>query len=86
MSMKRQPTPASVRILGVRVDDVTLPEAGRVVKFSRSVQLSTDKPMRVELVMVRDRDQSSWLALPLCLLAAVMTVFKRGKPVASSIP
>jgi hypothetical protein len=66
--------------------DVTLPEAGRVVKFSRSVQLSTDKPMRLELVMVRDRDQSSWLALPLCLLAAVMTVFKRGKPVASSIP
>ena len=51
--------------------DVTLPERGTVLTFGRSVQVDGKHPMSITLSLKRNAAGFSWLALLLCLLAAV---------------
>ncbi len=54
--------------------DVTLPERGRVVTFTRSVQVesSSEEPMSLELDLRKTSRTHAWLAIPLCLLLGAM--------------
>ncbi len=60
--------------------DITLPERGRVVTFTRSVQMETDSdnPMEITLDIKQSSHSSAWLAIPLCLLLGAMGA-RRGK-------
>lgn len=54
--------------------DITLPERGNVVSFTRSVQVSDDdqKPMSITLDIRETSRSSAWLAVPLCLLLGAL--------------
>jgi hypothetical protein len=58
--------------------DLTLPERGTVLSFSRSVQVSDDgRPMAIDLKIKRANSGFAWLAIPLCALAAALGVMRR---------
>ncbi len=54
--------------------DITLPERGSMVTFTRSVQVggSTGEPMSITLGIRETSRTSVWLAIPLCLLLGAM--------------
>ena len=54
--------------------DITLPERGKVVTFTRSVQVESksDQPMEITLDIKKSNHSPSWLAIPLCLLLGAM--------------
>ena len=59
--------------------DITLPERGKVVTFTRSVQVKTDSdhPMEITLDIKQSSHSSAWLAIPLCLLMGAMGARRR---------
>jgi len=59
--------------------DITLPERGKVVTFTRSVQVKTDSdhPMAITLDIKQSSHSSAWLAIPLCLLMGAMGARRR---------
>jgi hypothetical protein len=62
--------------------DITLPERGKVVTFTRSVQVGGSKqPMEVDITLKKTNRASAWLAIPLCLLLG--TIAARRKPSAT---
>ena len=49
--------------------DITLPERGKVVTFTRSVQVGgSAQPMEIDITLKKTNRASAWLAIPLCLL------------------
>jgi hypothetical protein len=54
--------------------DVTLPERGTLLSFTRSVQVDGDRPMGIEVHLRRDSPRVAWLAIPLCMVVAAMGV------------
>ncbi|MCX6866984.1 MAG: hypothetical protein NTV46_12350 [Verrucomicrobia bacterium] len=66
-----EPAPAAL--------EVTLPERGTVLSFSRSVQVDGDHPMAIELKLKRSNRGFAWLAILLCLLTGAMAVTRRVK-------
>ncbi len=60
--------------------DITLPERGKVVTFTRSVQVDSeaDQPMQITLGIRKTSRTSAWLAIPLCLLLGALGA-KRGE-------
>ncbi len=54
--------------------DVTLPERGRMFTFTRSVQVDGNRPMTLSLDLKNSSQKTSWFAIPLCLIAAAMSV------------
>ena len=59
--------------------EVTLPERGTVLRFSRSVQVDGDHPMAIKLKLKRSSSGFAGLAILLCLLTGAMAVTRRGK-------
>jgi hypothetical protein len=68
-----EPAPAAL--------EVTLPERGTVLSFSRSVQVDGDRriPMAIELKFKRAHSGFAWLAVPLCLLVGALGALQRVK-------
>lgn len=66
-----EPAPAAL--------DVTLPERGTVLSFSRSVQVDGDRPMAIDLKLKRANGGFAWLAILLCLLVGAMGAMKIRK-------
>ncbi len=65
-----EPAPAAL--------DVTLPERGTVLSFTRSVQMGGERPMGIDLKLKRAGGGFAWLAVGLCLLAGAMGAMKFG--------
>ncbi len=61
-----EPAPAAL--------DLTLPERGTVLSFGRSVQMDSDAPMTLEIVLEPTDGGFSWLPFLLCLLAGALAV------------
>ncbi len=63
--------------------DITLPERGKVVTFTRSVQVESDSehPMEITLDIKQSGHSSAWLAIPLCLLLGAMGARRGGSPI-----
>ena len=59
-----EPAPATL--------DVTLPESGTVLSFTRSVQVDGQRPMAIELKLRQTHGKFAWIAVLLCLLAGAM--------------
>jgi hypothetical protein len=59
-----EPAPAAL--------EVTLPERGTVLSFTRSVQVDGQRPMAIELKLKRSNSRFAWLAVWLCLLTGAM--------------
>jgi hypothetical protein len=57
--------------------EVTLPERGTVLNFSRSVQADGGRPMAIDLKLKRAHSGFAWLAVLLCLLSGAMAVTRR---------
>lgn len=57
--------------------DVTLPERGTVLHFSRSVQTDGARPMTLDLRLKRSDRGFAWLAIPLCIVIGAMGVAVR---------
>ncbi|MEN9974523.1 MAG: hypothetical protein RLZZ282_529, partial [Verrucomicrobiota bacterium] len=66
-----EPAPAAL--------DVTLPERGTVLSFSRSVQVDGERPMAIDLKLKRSHRGFAWLAVILCLLVGALSVMRRAK-------
>jgi hypothetical protein len=66
-----EPAPAAL--------DVTLPERGTVLSFSRSVQVDGDRPMTIELKLKRAGSGFAWIAVLLCMLVGAMGAVKWRK-------
>lgn len=66
-----EPAPAAL--------DITLPERGTVLSFSRSVQVDGDRPMAIELKLKPLPGGSAWLAMLLCLLAGALGAMPRAR-------
>jgi hypothetical protein len=66
-----EPAPAAL--------EVTLPERGTVLSFSRSVQVDGDRtiPMAIELKLKRAHSGFAWLAVLLCLIVGALGAMKR---------
>lgn len=64
-----EPAPAAL--------DVTLPERGTVLGFSRSVQVDGKKPMSIDLEFKRSGIHFAWLPMLLCILAGAMGAARR---------
>ncbi len=64
-----EPAPAAL--------EVTLPERGTVLSFSRSVQADGTRPMAIELNFKRSSSGFAWMTLLLCALTGVMAAGKR---------
>ncbi len=60
--------------------DITLPERGSMVTFTRSVQVGSDseEPMSITLGIRKTNRTSAWLAIPLCLLLGAMGVRRKA--------
>jgi hypothetical protein len=60
--------------------DITLPERGNVISFTRSVQVdgNSGEPMSITLGIRETSRTSVWLAVPLCLLLGVMGVKRKS--------
>lgn len=60
--------------------DITLPERGNVISFTRSVQVDGNggEPMAITLDIRKTSRASVWLAVPLCLLLGVMGVKRKS--------
>lgn len=54
--------------------EVTLPERGTMLEFSRSVQVDGEKPMSIELYLQPERASFSWVGLLVCLVTGIMAV------------
>ena len=63
--------------------DITLPERGKVVTFTRSVQVESDSdhPMEITLNIKQSSHSSAWLAIPLCLLLGAMGARRGGSKI-----
>ena len=59
--------------------DITLPERGKVLTFTRSVQVENQsaQPMQISLDLEKTNRTKAWLAIPLCLL--IGTIAARRK-------
>jgi hypothetical protein len=58
--------------------DLTLPERGTVLSFTRSVQVAgSGRPMGIDLELKRASGGFAWLAIPLCALAGALGVMRR---------
>ena len=57
--------------------DVTLPERGRVVRFSRTVQVAGEQALELELDLARERRARPAIGLILAALAAVPALFRK---------
>jgi hypothetical protein len=68
--------------------DITLPERGKVVTFTRSVQVGgSEQPMEIDITLKKTNRASAWLAIPLCLLlGAIAARRKEGLPPAARQP
>ena len=68
--------------------DITLPERGKVVTFTRSVQVGgSGEPMEIEIALSKTSRASAWFAIPLCLLlGAFAAPRKEGLPSAARQP
>ena len=62
--------------------DISLPERGKVVTFTRSVQVKTnsDHPMEITIDLEKTSHSSAWLAIPLCLIMGAMGAKRRTRP------
>lgn len=60
--------------------DITLPERGNVLTFTRSVQVDGNggEPMAITLGIRKTSRTSAWLAVPLCLLLGAMGVRRKA--------
>ncbi len=60
--------------------DITLPERGKVITFTRSVQVGSNagEPMSITLGIRETSRTSVWLAIPLCLLLGAMGVRRKA--------
>ena len=59
-----EPAPATL--------DVTLPERGTVLTFTRSVQVDGQRPMAIELKLKRSQSNFAWITVFICLLTGAM--------------
>ena len=68
--------------------DVTLPERGKVVTFTRSVQVESksDQPMEITLDIRKTSSSFAWLSIPLCLLLGVMAAKRKEGPHSAAQP
>ncbi|MFK7850675.1 MAG: hypothetical protein AB8D78_06815 [Akkermansiaceae bacterium] len=62
--------------------DITLPERGKVITFTRSVQVESqaDTPMEINLDIQKTSRASALLAIPLCLLLGGLAAGRFKKP------
>jgi hypothetical protein len=62
--------------------DITLPERGQVVTFTRSVQVGgSEEAMEIDITLKKTNRTSAWLAVPLCLLLGTIAARrKEGLP------
>lgn len=68
-----EPAPAAL--------DITLPERGTMLTFSRSMQVDGDRPMVISLDLKPDSGGFSWAGILVCLVLGAMTVqFCSRKP------
>ena len=60
--------------------DIILPERGKVLTFTRSVQVESQstQPMEITLDIKQSSHSSAWLAIPLCLLLGAMGARRGG--------
>jgi hypothetical protein len=60
--------------------DITLPERGNVISFTRSVQVDGNggEPMSITLGIRENSSNSAWLAIPLCLLLGAIGVRRKA--------
>lgn len=60
--------------------DITLPERGNIISFTRSVQVDSNggTPMTITLDIRETSRSSAWFAIPLCLLLGVMGVRRKA--------
>ncbi len=60
--------------------DITLPERGNVITFTRSVQVDGNggEPMAITLGLRETSRTSAWLAVPLCLLLGAIGVRRKA--------
>lgn len=59
---------------------VTLPESGRILTFTRSIQVDGEAPLGLQLHMASNRGANGWLAVGLLLAVAVAVVAPLGFP------
>jgi len=64
--------------------DITIPERGKVLTFNRSVQVDNDTPMILSLDLASNRNPAPWLAIPLCLLLGLLSVFRKDRSSATA--
>ncbi len=58
--------------------DITLPERGKVVTFTRSVQVGgSEEAMEIDITLKKTNRTSAWLAIPLCLLLGGLAASRR---------
>ncbi|MGJ8634928.1 MAG: hypothetical protein ACSHX7_13505, partial [Luteolibacter sp.] len=59
--------------------DITLPERGQVLTFTRSVQVEnqSNTPMEISLKIEKTNKTSAWLAIPLCLLIGIIAARRK---------
>jgi len=74
-----EPAPATL--------DVTLPERGTVLSFTRSVQVDGQRPMAIELKLKRTHANFAWITVFICLLTGAMgAIGARRAPDAKNDP
>jgi len=54
--------------------DITIPESGKILTFTRSIQVNGNSPLNLRLDLVETRGANSWLSLAI-LLATAATAF-----------
>jgi hypothetical protein len=60
--------------------DITLPERGKVVTFTRSVQVGgSEEPMEIDIALKKTNRAAAWLAIPLCLLLGGLAASRARK-------
>ena len=60
-----EPAPGAIR--------VTIPESGRVLTFTRSIQVDGESPLNLHLSLVETRKANAWFVAALLLAVAVVT-------------
>lgn len=60
--------------------DITLPERGKVVTFTRSIQVGgSEEPMEIDIALQKTNRAAAWLAIPLCLLLGGLAASRARK-------
>lgn len=59
--------------------DISLPERGKIITFTRSVQVESQsgQPMQITLDIKKTHQAKSWLAIPLCLLIGTLAARRK---------